>query len=81
MYEMEHEKSLPENEHYIQAAIVKSTFKIAVTMYPRLAKHVHIFRFLCIDTTFKWVLGELNAWTVAGFSEEKKCRESSISLL
>lgn len=74
MHEMtEKEFLLPERERYIHIVVTKHGFRLAVTLNPVLAKYIHRVLYLCIDYTFKWVIGSINIWEAAGFCERLKC--------
>ena len=61
-----------DKECYILTVMAKGDIKIAITMNPIIAKIMHMVAYLCIDYTFKCVIGELNKWEIAGFSEQFK---------
>ena len=69
MYEKtECKNKLPVKKQYIHAAIAKNSFWMVVMMHANLVTHIHTFHFIAVDYTFKQIIGEFNAGTVAGFS-------------
>lgn len=65
LHEYEKDCKLPPDKRYIHCVIMLGDVKIAVTMLPRIVKHIHTCRFLAIDFTFKRIEGETNEWEVA----------------
>ncbi|KAF7322576.1 hypothetical protein HMN09_00036100 [Mycena chlorophos] len=74
------ERALPINQRFIQAAIDKGDFKIVVTLNPKLAYLIHNVLALTVDTTFKRTEGEMDEWTVTGYSDRYKRRITFASL-
>jgi hypothetical protein len=77
---VEKEHKLPEIKRYIHSVIVQDDIKIAVTMHPRIIRHIHSCRFLAIDFTFKRVEGDTNEWEVASNLDRFHMRMSHLSL-
>lgn len=75
-YELtERESKLPLEKRYIHSVVFQDDIKLAVTMLPRLAHHIHSAQYLAIDYTFKRVHGDTDEWEVATFLERYKKRE------
>jgi hypothetical protein len=72
----ERECKLPKREQYIHAVVSKGDIRIIVTMLLAIAERLHKVGYLCIDFTYKRVLGkDINEWEIAGFLEDMKRRE------
>ena len=70
------ECDLPPKERYIHTVMTKGDIKMAVTMHPAIALYLHSVSYVCVDYTYKRVLGkEMNEWEVAGFLERLKRRK------
>jgi hypothetical protein len=74
------EPLLSPSQRYIHSVITKGNTHLAVTMHPRIIKHIHNVRFLQIDYTFKRVRGEFNEWEVASNLDRYKTSNYSTSL-
>lgn len=70
----EREAKLPIEKRYIHRCLFYGNTMVAVTMLPRLVRHIHSVQYLAIDYTFKRVAGDTDEWEIATVLERYKKR-------